>query len=258
MELTNAFTVDLPVDETFRTLEQLDRVMPCVPGGAIERVDGDDYHGIVKIKVGPVSAKYAGVARFVEKNAQAHRAVIRAAGKDVGGQGQVEALFTVTLTEQGQGTRVQVNTDLDLSGRVAQFGRGIVADVAGKILTRFAKNLQAELASGSLAAAGSQAATGNGQAAAAPAPAQVRASSVDDIEPLDVMSMGPTLLKYALPAVGALVLLGVGVTALRRRGGSHRGIAAGWGAGNLNIHITLPGGDVTRVAVGADGLEAGR
>ncbi|MGC5615410.1 SRPBCC family protein [Georgenia sp. Z1491] len=262
MELTNAFTVDLPVDDTFRTLEQLERVMPCVPGGAIERVDGEDYHGIVKIKVGPVSTKYSGVARFVEKDAENHRAVIRAAGTDVGGQGGVEALFTVTLEEHGGGTRVQVDTDLNLSGRVAGFGRGIVADVAGKILSRFAKNLQEELASGSLAApsdpgsvqpgAGDGAAAGakDGTPQAASRPT-ARSSSADDVEPLDVMSIGPAVAKYLLPVAGALAVLGLGAALLRRRGGSGSG-AGGWPAGGLHIHVTLPQGAWQAVPVPTD------
>src|SRR4051812_27683674 len=117
MDLTNSFTVNLPVEDTWKVLTDLERVVPCLPGAVLLGVDGDAYRGAVKIKVGPVTAQYQGVARFVEKDDQAMRAVIRAEGKDVGGQGTAAATVTAVLTEQGQGTQVDLRTDLSLSGR---------------------------------------------------------------------------------------------------------------------------------------------
>ena len=202
MELTNTFTVDLPVDATWDVLNDLERIIPCLPGAAVIGVDGDAFEGAVKIKVGPVSMQYRGVGEFVEKDRAARRAVIRAEGKDVGGQGGAKATVTATLSEQGTGTKVAVLTDLALSGRAAQFGRGVIADVSNKILGQFAKNLQAEIAGGHTAT-----------------PATPR--SIDDVEPLDVMgSMGGVLAKYALPVVGGFLAVVAGMALFGRRGGT--------------------------------------
>lgn len=205
MELSNTFTVNLPVEDTWKVLTDLDRVAPCLPGAAVLGVDGDDYRGAVKIKVGPVSAQYEGLARFVEKDDRAHRAVIRAEGKDVGGQGNAAATVTASLSAQGSGTQVDVHTDLALSGRVAQFGRGVIADVSNKLLGQFVQRLEAEFA---------------GRVAVEPAasnPAASRPVDLADVEPLDVMSsMGATIAKRAIPAAGALLVLLAGILLARR------------------------------------------
>lgn len=212
MQLSNTFTVSLPVEKTWQTFLDLPRIAPCLPGAALTDVDGDEFHGGVKIKVGPVSAQYKGVARFVEKDDANHRAVISAIGKDVGGQGNANATITATLTPQGEGTQVHVQTDLDLSGRVAQFGRGMIGDVTNKLLSQFVKNLENEISSGALGGAPTSDVTSG-------APVPPRTTSLDDVEPLDVMgSMGGTIAKYALPAVGSLAALGVGVVLLARGG----------------------------------------
>lgn len=238
MQLNNTFTVSLPVEEAWKTFLDLERVAPCLPGAAITEVDGDAFHGGVKIKVGPISAQYRGIARFTEMDAAAHRAVIAAQAKDVGGQGNANATITATLTPQGDGTQVHVETELDLSGRVAQFGRGVISDVSGKLLTQFSKNLEAEINNGSLGDAGS-----NGTKVA-PAP---RPTSLDDVEALDVMgSMGGTIAKYALPALGGLVLVAAGAILLGRRSGAGNhfsGVPASGGYPSLapvSVFLTLP------------------
>jgi hypothetical protein len=220
VDLSNTFTVNLPVEGTWRVLTDLERVAPCLPGAALLGADGDAYRGVVKIKVGPVSAQYRGTARFVEKDDLAHRAVIRAEGKDVGGQGNAAATVTATLTQQGEGTKVDVRTDLALSGRVAQFGRGVIADVSNKLLRQFVQRLEAEVASGGAArpaVMGRPAVTGtpagHGERAVAGKPADLAA-----VEPLDVMSsVGGTLAKRAIPVVGALLALIAGIL-LGRKG----------------------------------------
>ncbi|WIX81022.1 SRPBCC family protein [Amycolatopsis carbonis] len=200
MDLSNTFTVDLPVDAAWRVLTDLERVAPCMPGAALLGVEDGVYRGAVRIKVGPVSAKYQGTARFVEKDDGAHRAVLRAEGKDTGGQGNAAATVTATLTEQGRGTKVDVRTDLALSGRVAQFGRGVIADVTGKLLGQFVQRLEAELAS------------------AAPVK-PVKPASLDDVEPLDVMaSVGGTVAKRAVPVAAVALLLVVLAILLARKG----------------------------------------
>ncbi|MDI9978867.1 SRPBCC family protein [Rhodococcus sp. IEGM 1307] len=204
MELTNTFTVDLPVAQTWDVLLDLGRVIPCLPGAAVLSLDGDAFEGAVKIKVGPVSAQYKGAGRFAEKDQTNRRAVIEAEGKDVGGQGNAKATITATLSEQGSGTAVHVLTDLALSGRAANFGRGVIADVSNKILGQFVKNLEAEIARSGV----------DGTAATPTKP-----TSIDDVEPLDVMgSMGSTVMKYALPGAGALAAVLALIFALTRRG----------------------------------------
>jgi carbon monoxide dehydrogenase subunit G len=108
-------------------------------------VDGDTYHGQVKVKVGPVTSQYKGTASFAEKDEAARRLVLKAAGRDTRGQGNASATVTAVMTEQAAGTRVSVHTDLTISGRVAQFGRGVMADITGKLLQQFVDNLEARV-----------------------------------------------------------------------------------------------------------------
>ncbi|QJY49949.1 SRPBCC family protein [Pseudonocardia broussonetiae] len=206
MELTHTFTVSQPVDRAWQVITDLERVAPCLPGAALLGVDGDDHRGAVKIKVGPVTAQYEGVARFAERDDAAHRAVLRAEGRDVRGQGNAAATIDLRLTGQGGGTRVTVDTDLELAGRVAQFGRGVIADVSGKLMGQFAARLEEEMASG---------------APTEPVPAAAPATrGIDDVEPLDLLSSGSgAVLTRALPVATALLGLLVGVLLGRRSAG---------------------------------------
>jgi uncharacterized protein len=145
MELTNEFRVGASPDEAWALLTDLERIAPCMPGAELQEVDGDDYKGIVKVKVGPITAQYKGVARFVERDDSAHRAVLRAEGRETRGQGNASATITAQLTPDGTGTKVSVVTDLTIAGRVAQFGRGILADVSTKLLGQFADCLGKKL-----------------------------------------------------------------------------------------------------------------
>ena len=237
MELINTFTVNLPVAETWNVLLDLKRVARCIPGAAIVKVEDDQYHGAVKIKVGPVTTQYQGVASYVDTDGAAYRAVIKAAGSDTGGQGNADARITVALSEQGASTKVVMTTELALSGRVAQFGRGVVADVANKILGQFVKNLEADMAAGA-AGAPSKAVSGT---ASEDAPV-----SRDDVEPLDALgSMGGIIAKYALPAVGALVAVIGLIAALRPRkvgllpASNHSALSLP-GAVHLVVQILMP------------------
>ncbi|MBW0092018.1 SRPBCC family protein [Pseudonocardia sp. KRD-184] len=206
MELSSTFTVSQPVDRAWQVITDLERVAPCLPGAALLGIDGDDYRGAVKIKVGPVTAQYEGIARFAERDDAAHHAVLRAEGRDVRGQGNAAATIDLKLTEQGSGTQVTIDTDLELAGRVAQFGRGVIADVSGKLIGQFATRLEEEMAA-------------SGAPAAAPSAAPTPPRSIDDVEPLDLMSVGSgTALKQALPVATALVGLLIGVLLGRRRG----------------------------------------
>jgi carbon monoxide dehydrogenase subunit G len=236
VELANNFLVNLPVDQAWAVLTDLERIAPCLPGAALTGTEGEQFHGGVKIKVGPVTAQYKGVAWFLERDDQAHRAVIRAEGKDVGGQGNAAATVTATLTSRGEGTAVSVVTDLALSGRVAQFGRGVIADVSNKLLGQFVQRLEAEVASSGARTEPS------GPAVTSTTPAR---PSLDDVEPLDLMSSaGATLGKRALPVAAALLGFIVGVLFTRRGGRGRRApltAQSGWqGAVPLVINLALP------------------
>ncbi|MDD9369771.1 MAG: SRPBCC family protein [Acidimicrobiales bacterium] len=154
MELTNDFRVGVPVDTAWEVLNDLERIAPCMPGAQLQEVEGDEYRGIVKVKVGPVTAQYKGAARFVEQDAAAHKMVVRAEGRETRGQGNANATITAQLTADGDGTAVSVVTDLTVTGRVAQFGRGVMADVSSKLLGQFVDCLENKLLATSDDAAG--------------------------------------------------------------------------------------------------------
>ena len=145
MELKNDFRVGVPVDQAWTVLTDVELIAPCMPGAQLQEVEGDEYRGIVKIKVGPITAQYKGTATFVERDEQAHKAVLRAEGRDTRGQGNANATITATLTPDGDGTAVTVATDLTVTGRVAQFGRGVMADVSAKLLGQFVDCLEHKL-----------------------------------------------------------------------------------------------------------------
>jgi len=142
MELTNEFTVGVPVERAWQVLTDVEGIAPCMPGAELQEVAGDEYRGIVKVKVGPITAQYKGAARFVELDERGRRAVLRAEGRDTRGQGNANATITATLVPDGDGTRVSVLTDLAVTGRVAQFGRGVLADVSAKLLGQFVSCLE--------------------------------------------------------------------------------------------------------------------
>ncbi|BCB91489.1 hypothetical protein Psuf_088020 [Phytohabitans suffuscus] len=168
MRLDHEFVVPRPVDEAWAVLTDIERIAPCMPGAKLTGVEGDDYHGTVKVKVGPVVAQYAGVARFRERDAERHRAVLEASGKQSGGPGRASAVVTADLAGDGDGTRVTVVTDLTVAGPLAQFGRGAIAQVSGKLLDQFVAQLREKvLASSTPAGAAPAAGTPAGAAPAA-------------------------------------------------------------------------------------------
>ena len=148
MQLENSFTVPVPIDEAWRVLLDIERIAPCMPGAALDTVDGDDFTGRVKVKLGPINLTYQGKASFIEKDEAAHKAVIDARGKDQRGNGTAAAVVTAKLAAEGAITRVDVLTDLNITGRPAQFGRGVMTDVGNKLLGQFADKLAAQLGEG--------------------------------------------------------------------------------------------------------------
>src|SRR5947209_6742426 len=164
MELTNEFRVAAPVEQAWAVLTDVERIAPCLPGAQLQEVEGDEYRGVVKVKVGPITAQYKGAASFVERDEANLRAVLRAEGRDTRGQGNASATITATLTPDGDGTRVSVVTDLTVTGKVAQFGRGVMADVSAKLLGQFVQSLESTV----LGAPDVQTTATDGDAPAAP------------------------------------------------------------------------------------------
>jgi uncharacterized protein len=173
MKINNEFTVSAPIEQAWETMLNLERIAPCLPGAAIQEEKGDgEYDGTMKVKIGPITANYKGTVKFEETDEANHRAVLQATGRDARGQGTASATITSTLQEEGDKTRVSVETDMKLTGRAAQFGRGIAQDVATKMLNQFAECLEEEIAGG----------PGEGAAATAAEPAAEENGSRDGSE----------------------------------------------------------------------------
>jgi len=221
VELQHSFSVPVDVDRAWAVLVDIEQVAPCMPGAALDTVDGDEFTGSVKVRLGPIGITYKGKARFVEKDEAAHRAVIDAQGKDARGNGTASATVTATLHPQDDGTRVEVNTDLAITGKPAQFGRGVMADVGNKLIGQFADCL-----AGKLAKADGPAAAAPG-AVSAPPPAAAQPDSpqaspeapAEEGAPIDLMaSAGPAVLKRLAPVALLLAVLVLVIVLRRRRG----------------------------------------
>jgi carbon monoxide dehydrogenase subunit G len=148
VQLENTFTVPVPVERAWAVLLDIERVAPCMPGATLTSVEGDEFTGTVKVKLGPVSMTFKGSGRFVERDEDSRRVVIGASGADSRGGGTAKATVTATLVaEDGNtATRVNVATDLDITGKAAQFGRGLIGDVSGRLIGQFANCLSDKLA----------------------------------------------------------------------------------------------------------------
>ncbi|MGQ4510923.1 SRPBCC domain-containing protein [Streptomyces sp. DW26H14] len=145
MKIENAFKVSAPVERVWAALTDLEGLAPCMPGAQLTGVDGDDYKGKVRVKVGPVISQFAGTARFAEKDDTAHRAVVNARGKDTRGGGNASAVIELRLTPEADVTAVGVVTDLNITGKLAQFGSGMIKEISEKLLGQFVTNLEQQL-----------------------------------------------------------------------------------------------------------------
>ena len=197
MDLEHDFTVPMPVEEAWTAFNDLELIAPCFPGAVITSVDGDDFTGTAKIKLGPIALMYAGKGTWLERDEAARRVVIEANGKDKRGNGTAGAVITAHLREDGEGTRVVVHTDLKITGRPAQFGRSVIQDVGSKILDQFASCLSTRLGGGELGGGGAP-------AAAAAAAAAGAAGGPDGSAPGPVAGVvpGPTVVDADGPAAG--------------------------------------------------------
>ena len=247
MQLEHEFSVPVPVAQAWDVLLDVERIAPCMPGATVESFDGETIVGRVKVKVGPIQVTYAGTARFSEKDESARRAVIEASAKEARGSGTANATITAQLHDDGgSSTNVKVTTDLAITGKPAQFGRGVMAEVGDKLLGRFADCLAGELGSGEVgapapvpapspeaargpssdgstppgqpAAAVAAAVTGTStpQARPAPSPTPIRRADNDAIDLLDTAGL-PVLKRLAPVLVGLVALLVLWRLVARRR-----------------------------------------
>src|SRR4051812_41949108 len=162
MELTNEFRVGVPPAQAWSVLTDVERIAPCMPGAQLQEIEGEEFRGVVKVKVGPISAQYKGKATFLDRDEAGGKAVLRAEGRDTRGQGNANATITALLVADGDGTKVTVTTDLTVTGRVAQFGRGVLADVSGKLLGQFVDCLESNVLGDNSAASSSSGGGSNG------------------------------------------------------------------------------------------------
>ncbi|SBS75275.1 Carbon monoxide dehydrogenase subunit G [uncultured Mycobacterium sp.] len=224
MKIDNEFTISVPIAQAWEVLSDMAQVVPLMPGAQLTGQEGDDFLGKVKIKVGPVNSEFAGKAHFVERDEATHRAVVDGRGKEARGTGNAAAVVTLQLHEVGDQTRVTVETDLKIVGKLAQFGSSMLQQVSEKLLGQFVDALEAKLAAGeesSVAASDIVAApaTPGAEALGAPTPAATpRVVPAPEPEPIDLLQLagGTAVTKYAAAVVAALVLL-ILIVLLRRR-----------------------------------------
>ena len=254
MELTNDFRVGISVPEAWKVLTDVERIAPLLPGAQLQEVEGDEYRGVVKVKVGPITAQYKGTAKFLERDEAAGRVVLSATGRDTRGQGNASATITATMQPDGDGTKVEVATDLTVTGKVAQFGRGVLAEVSAKLLGQFVDALEADLTSSGSGGPGGErteesdegqpdpsalsaaaAATGLAEAAvtagvvgestespsangSGSSSSGVRRIEGPEAEPVDLLAVaGGSTLKRVLPVAGVVVLILVVIARGRAR-----------------------------------------
>tara|TARA_B100000482_G_scaffold186659_1_gene164525 strand:- start:287 stop:934 length:648 start_codon:yes stop_codon:yes gene_type:complete len=141
MELVNEFSVEAPIERVWSFFNNVELIAPCLPGAQLQEIEGEEYRGIVKVKVGPISAQYKGAATFLEKDESNYRIVLRGEGRDTRGAGNASADIEAQLVSNGNQTDVTVSTDLKITGKAAQFGRGVMADISKKLMAQFADNL---------------------------------------------------------------------------------------------------------------------
>ena len=246
-QLVNEFTVNRPIDEAWAVITDVERIAPCLPGAQLQEIEGDVYRGIVKIKLGSITPQFKGQATFIDRDDSAHRAVLKAEGRDTGGRGNAAAEITAQAESLSPtSTRCVVTTDLHITGKVAQFGRGIIGDVSKKLMAQFASNLNTMLDDSSfdeiaaewtttdddvmntvddvvsndaaLSTAGDHTPVGElrpaGASQSGPSP-RVRKIDSPATEPVDLAGVaGPAIIKRLAPVIGAILLL---VVLLRRR-----------------------------------------
>lgn len=215
MDLQNSFVVPSDIETAWKTLQDVEGLAPCMPGATLLSHDGDDMTGSVKVKLGPVAMTFAGQAKFLSRDEATHTMVIEGAGKETKGTGTAKGVVTAVLVEEAPDrTRVDITTEFTITGKAAQFGRGVMQDVAGRIIDQFSANLAATMAAAAAAASASgeaaPAADGTAPAAATATAAPPRPRPQAD-EAIDLLgTAGAPVLKRAIPvAIGVVVVVGI-------------------------------------------------
>ncbi|WP_433520324.1 SRPBCC family protein [Nocardia pseudovaccinii] len=209
MKIANEFTVNASVEQAWQVLTDLEQVVPLMPGAQMVGWQGEEFLGKLKVKVGPVTSEFTGKANFVERDEHDHRAVINGSGRDSRGSGNAAATITTQLREDGDKTRVTVDTDLKIVGKLAQLGSGVLQQVSEKLLGQFVSSLEAKLAASNSAAA-----------VAGPDSAEMRPQPVTQPEPapLDLVDLvGPTMLEKYAPAIVLGLAAVLAIILVRRR-----------------------------------------
>lgn len=212
MRLENEFRVDVPLEEAWRVLLDVERIAPCMPGAQLQEVEGDEYRGIVKVKVGPITAQYKGAARITDVDDVNHRAVIRAEGRDTRGQGNASAIVTASLQPDGDGTRVNIDSDVTITGKVSQFGRGVIGDVSAKLLDQFVASLERDVLAAPAAVGPDETPVTPGAGGAA------RTIDGPEAEPVDLLraARAPVLKRLVPAAIAVVVIVAVVLILLLR------------------------------------------
>ena len=226
-QIVNEFTVNRPIDEAWPIICDVERIAPCLPGAQLEEIEGDIYRGNVKVKLGAVSTKFKGEAHFVERDDSNHTAMLKAKGRDTGGRGNAEADIHATAEALSPtSTKCIVTADLHITGKVAQFGRGIMGDVSRKLIDQFSHNLNTMLdeqgpqtvepVEAADESTGTEAAAATSETVGTPSEApRIRKIEGPAAEPVDLADMaGPALLKRIGPAIAVILLI---LLLLRRR-----------------------------------------
>ena len=206
MDLNHEFVVNVPVEEAWAILTDLERIAPCLPGAQLTEVEGDTYRGQVKIKVGPILAQFKGQASFLSRDDVTHKAALKGEGRDTTGKGNASAVITAELTSvTPTSTKCTVHTDLSISGKVAQFGRGALADVSDKLLAQFSENLNQLISAAPAPSAPTPAAS---EASAPSEQPTIRKIDGPEVAPLNLLdTAGSTIAKRAIPALIGIAVL---------------------------------------------------
>jgi uncharacterized protein len=204
MKIQNEIEIAAPPDELFGVLSDVERVAPLLPGATLEGKEGDAYTGAVKLKIGPITASYRGRLRFLELDEESHRAVMEASARETNGQGNAQATITASVSGSDTQSVLSLDTDLEVRGKAAQFGRGVLGNVSQRILDQFARNVESEVLSSR--EKGEEPPSEEG-APTKQAEAGRTAAATAGGESLDVLSVvGSPMLRQAVPAVAGLVL----------------------------------------------------
>jgi uncharacterized protein len=247
MEMDHSFTVPVPPEQAWDVLLDVERIAPCMPGATVEEFDGEVVTGRIKVKVGPVSLTYRGTAKFTDRDPEAHVVVIEASGKETRGAGTASATVRASLEPEssGQATKVTIHTTMNVTGRPAQFGRGVMVEVGGKLVEKFADNLAQLISPGGATEADDAATAGEGSTDGASAdPPALAETGPGSTQPSTIIPaastasapaaqpnedsinlvrlVGPSILKRAIPVVigaAAMALLGWRIRHRFPRGG---------------------------------------